>query len=58
MDPRETAWSVMDWFHLAQEMNQRRVIVNTVMYLRVPKMFGKRINVFYSTFLSRITCMF
>jgi hypothetical protein len=31
----------MDWIDLAQDRNQRRVIVNTVMNLWVPQYVGK-----------------
>jgi len=36
MDLRETAWEGEDWIHLAQDMDQWRAVVNTVMNLRVP----------------------
>jgi hypothetical protein len=36
MDLRETGWSSMDWIHLAQDMDQWRALMNTVMNLRVP----------------------
>jgi hypothetical protein len=32
----ETAWGGMDWYDLAQDRGQWRVLVNTVMNLRVP----------------------
>jgi hypothetical protein len=35
-DRREVVWEVVDWIHLAQDANQWRDIVNTVMNLRVP----------------------
>jgi hypothetical protein len=35
MDLREIEWDVMDWIDLAQDRNQWRALVNTVMYLRV-----------------------
>jgi hypothetical protein len=31
----ETAWDGVDWMHLAQDRDQWRAIVNTVMNLRV-----------------------
>jgi hypothetical protein len=40
MDLREIAWGGMDWTDLAQDMDQWRALVNTVMNLRVPKMLG------------------
>jgi hypothetical protein len=36
MDLRETGWDGMDWIKLAQDRDQWRALVNTVMNLRVP----------------------
>jgi len=36
MDLREIGWKVVDWMHLAQERDQRRAVLKTVMNLRVP----------------------
>jgi hypothetical protein len=36
MDLRETGWNGMDWIDLAQERDQWRVLVNTIMNRRVP----------------------
>jgi hypothetical protein len=36
MDFRETEWSYMNWIDLAQDRDQWRPLVNTVMNLRVP----------------------
>jgi hypothetical protein len=36
MDFREIEWGDMDWIDLAQDRNQWRAVVNTVMNLRVP----------------------
>jgi hypothetical protein len=36
MDLREIGWSGVDWIDLAQDRNQWRAPVNTVMNLRVP----------------------
>jgi hypothetical protein len=36
MDLRELGWDGMDWIDLAQDRNQRRALVNTVMKFRVP----------------------
>jgi hypothetical protein len=36
MDLREIRLDGMDWIDLAQERDQRKVLVNTLMNLRVP----------------------
>jgi hypothetical protein len=36
MDLREIGWGSMDWIHLAQDRDQWRALVNTVMNLGVP----------------------
>jgi hypothetical protein len=36
MGLREIGWDGMDWFDLAQDRNQWRALVNTVMNLLVP----------------------
>jgi hypothetical protein len=36
MDLREIGWGGMDWIELAHDRDQWRVLVNTVMNLRVP----------------------
>jgi hypothetical protein len=36
MDLREIGWGGMDWIDLARDRNQWRVLVSTVMNLRVP----------------------
>jgi hypothetical protein len=36
MDLREIEWDGVDWIDLAQERDQWRAVVNTVMNLRVP----------------------
>jgi hypothetical protein len=41
MDLREIGWVGMDWFDLAQDRDQWRALVNTVMNLRVPHNVGK-----------------
>jgi hypothetical protein len=41
MDLRETGWDVMDWIDLAQDRDQWRALVNTVMNLWVPLNAGK-----------------
>jgi hypothetical protein len=41
MDLRETGWGGVDWIDLAQDRDQWRALVNTVMNLRIPKNFGR-----------------
>jgi hypothetical protein len=36
IDLGEIGWGVMDWIGLAQDRDQRRALMNTVMNLRVP----------------------
>jgi hypothetical protein len=36
MDHRELGWDGVDWIELAQDRNQWRALVNTMMNLRVP----------------------
>jgi hypothetical protein len=36
MDIREIGWGGMDWIYLAQDRDQLRALVNTVMNFRVP----------------------
>jgi hypothetical protein len=36
IDLREIGWDGMDWLNLAQDRDQWRALVNTVMNLRVP----------------------
>jgi hypothetical protein len=36
MDVKEIGWGGMDWIDLAQDRDQWRAVVNTVMNLRVP----------------------
>jgi hypothetical protein len=36
IDLREIGWGGMDWINLAQDKDQWRALVNTVMNLRVP----------------------
>jgi hypothetical protein len=40
VDLKETRSEVADWIHLAQDRDQWRVLVNTVMNLRIPKKAG------------------
>jgi hypothetical protein len=36
MDLREVGWEAVEWMHVAQDRDQWRGLVNTVMNLRVP----------------------
>jgi hypothetical protein len=36
IDFREIAWEDMDWMHLAQDRDQWRTAVNTIMNVQVP----------------------
>jgi hypothetical protein len=36
MDVREIGWEVVDWIHMAQDRDQWRAVVNTVMNRQVP----------------------
>jgi hypothetical protein len=36
MDLRETRWEGVDWTDMAQDMEQWRALVNTILNLRVP----------------------
>jgi hypothetical protein len=40
MDPKEVGWEDMEWNLLVQDRDQWRVLVNTVMNARIPKMLG------------------
>jgi hypothetical protein len=37
---KETGWEGVDWMHLAQDRDQWRTLMNTVINLRVPLMAG------------------
>jgi hypothetical protein len=41
MDLKEIGWGDMDWIDLAQDRDQWRALVNTIMNFRVPQNFGK-----------------
>jgi hypothetical protein len=41
IDLREIGWDGVDWIDLAEDRDQWRALVNTVMNLRVPKNAGK-----------------
>jgi hypothetical protein len=40
IDLREIGWNGVDWIDLAQDRNQWRALMNTVMNFRVSKMLG------------------
>jgi hypothetical protein len=44
MDHREIGEGGMDWIHLAQDRDQWRAFVNTVMNLWVPQNVGKLLS--------------
>jgi hypothetical protein len=44
MDLREIGWDGTDWIDLAQDRDQWRALVNTVMILRVPQNIWKFLN--------------
>jgi hypothetical protein len=41
MNLREMGWDGVDWIDMAQDRDQWRALVNTVLNLRVPKNVGK-----------------
>jgi hypothetical protein len=44
MDLREIGWGGVDWIDLAQDTNQWRALVNTVMNIRVLYNIGKSLS--------------
>jgi hypothetical protein len=44
MDLREIGWGAMNWIDVAQDRDQWRALVNTIMNLRVPKNAGKLLS--------------
>jgi hypothetical protein len=44
MDLKERGWGGVDWIDLAQDRDQWRALVNTVMNLPVPQNAGKFLN--------------
>jgi hypothetical protein len=51
MNIREIGWGGMDWIILAQDMDQWRALVNTVMKRRVPPNVGKFLRSLAALFL-------
>jgi hypothetical protein len=41
MDLREIGWKVLDWIHVAQDRDQWRAVVKTILILRVSSNAGK-----------------
>jgi hypothetical protein len=41
LDLREIGWDGVDWIDMAQDRDQWRALVNTVLNLRVPRNAGK-----------------
>jgi hypothetical protein len=41
MDRRETGWGGTDWINLAQDRDQWKALVNTLLNSRVPENVGK-----------------
>jgi hypothetical protein len=40
MDLKETGWEVVDWIHLAQDMDHWRAVMYIIMNLRFPQNAG------------------
>jgi hypothetical protein len=61
MDLREIGRSGMDWINLAQDRDQWRALVNTVMNLRVPKNAEKFLSssrIVYFSRRAQLGCIF
>jgi hypothetical protein len=41
IDLREIGWAGVDWIYLAQDRDKWRALVNAIMNIRVPFLFGK-----------------
>jgi hypothetical protein len=44
LDIKEIEWEDMNWIHLAQDRDQWRALVNTVMNIRAPQTAGNLMN--------------
>jgi hypothetical protein len=53
MDLRETGWKGVDWVRLAQDRDQWRALLNTVMNLRVPQEAGDLLTAWVTLRFSR-----
>jgi hypothetical protein len=58
-DLRETRWVVMDWINLAEDRDQWRALLYTVMGLRAPKILGNSFATggFSRTHLHGVSCI-
>jgi hypothetical protein len=45
VDLREIGWGGKDWIHLAQDRDQRKALVNTIINPRVAQNFGKFLSI-------------
>jgi len=54
-DRREIGWKVVNWIHLAQDRDQWRTLVNTIMTLRVRLKAGNFLSSWVTISFSRIT---
>jgi hypothetical protein len=57
MDLREIGWKDVGWTHLTQDKYQWRVLVNTVMNLRIPLQAGNFLTSWVTSNLSRRTLL-
>jgi hypothetical protein len=55
MDPRVIGWDGVDWINLAQDRDEWRALVNTVMNLRDIRNAGKFLSISTTGSFSRMT---
>jgi hypothetical protein len=53
MDIREIGWGGMEWIDLAQDIDQWRVLINTIINLRIPCNVGRILSICASGGFSR-----